>query len=93
MSDSFNPLRALYSTFPLVLPNPAALPLDNLSKCRGILPVDDPEWRDKDPKTQRLLEVRLVEHNNQNACTCIDPLYTNAISRAATFDSTRMLKP
>ena len=57
LSASFDPLRALYTTFPLMLPNPAALPLDNLHKCRGILPADDPEWRHRNPRTQRMLEV------------------------------------
>ena len=57
LSASFDPLRALSATFPLTLPNPRALPLDNLSKCRGILPPEDPEWRIKDPASHQLLKV------------------------------------
>jgi hypothetical protein len=60
LSASFDPLRALYATSSLTLPNPRALPLDNLSKCRGILPLEDPEWRVKDPASHQLLKVCCV---------------------------------
>ena len=82
LSASFDPLRALYTTFPLTLPNPRALPLDNLSKCRGILPSYDPEWRVKDPESHRLLMVRCLCPSSQPGAltfyTCFDAYTSEA---------------
>lgn len=44
LSRDFDPLLALY-TPRLQPPNPRALPLDNVHKCRGILPLGDPNYR------------------------------------------------
>ena len=41
-SPQFDPTRAL-STAGLIPPDPAALPLDNVAKCRSILPPEMPE--------------------------------------------------
>ncbi|BDA44372.1 probable small nuclear ribonucleoprotein Sm D-like protein at C-terminar half [Coccomyxa sp. Obi] len=43
-SPQFDALKALYN-FGLQPPNPKVLPLDNISKCRAILPADLPESR------------------------------------------------
>ena len=42
LSPQFDPARAL-STAGLLPPDPAALPLDNVAKCRSILPSEMPE--------------------------------------------------
>ncbi|CAL8470332.1 g9874 [Coccomyxa elongata] len=43
-SPKFDALKALYN-FDLQPPNPKVLPLDNISKCRAILPAELPESR------------------------------------------------
>ena len=43
-STKFDALRALYARG-LTLPNARALPLDNLYKCRALLPAEDPDYR------------------------------------------------
>lgn len=45
LSEHFNPLLALNSPN-VVLPDPRARPLDNLYKCRQLLPSDHPEALD-----------------------------------------------
>ena len=56
LSAHFDPLLALY-TAGLQPPNPRARPLDNLRKCRGILPPGDPNYN-------RGVATQLLKHGH-----------------------------
>lgn len=65
-SERFDPLAALYAP-EVALPDPQARPLDNVYKCRQLLPPDHPEAMVFDPPGTK--QVRRGEVGGWAGCT------------------------
>lgn len=61
-NTNFNPLKSLYSD--IILPYPNIKPLDNISKCRYLLPETDPEYIPLNYLNKPKKEIKVKENIN-----------------------------